>query len=102
MKMQSALVGLIARNFFIGGGYFLAGWMGTLLATPPSNASPIWPASGVALAAMLVYGEAVLPGIFLGAIITQFYAFLDASSFDKIPASLLLGALAAFGSSLQA
>lgn len=102
MKMQSALVGLIARNFFIGSGYFFAGWMGTLLATSPSNASPIWPAAGVALAAMLVYGEAVLPGIFLGAMITQFYAFLDASSFDKIPASLLLGALAAFGSSLQA
>ena len=82
--------------------YFIGGWLGTLLATPPSNASPIWPAAGVALTAMLVYGETVLPGIFIGALITQFYAFLDASSFVKILESLDVGILAGIGSCIQA
>jgi len=89
-------------NLTAASGYFIGGWLGTLLATPPSNASPIWPAAGVALAAMLVYGKAVLPGIFVGALITQFYAFLDASSFSKIVAALDIGVLAGIGSCLQA
>ena len=83
-------------------GYFIGGWFGTLLATPPSNASPIWPSAGIALAAMLVSGGTVLPGIFVGALITQFYAFLDASSFAKIIKSLDVGVLAGIGSCLQA
>lgn len=92
----------IYKNLLAGAGYFVAGWMGTLLATPPSNASPIWPAAGVALAAMLIYGEIVIPGIFLGALITQFYAFLEAGSLDKLPVTLFLGTLAGFGSCMQA
>lgn len=89
-------------NLAAGLGYFIGGWLGTLLATPPSNVSPVWPAAGVALAFMLSYGTTVLPGIFLGTLLTQFYAFLDASSVGKITESLGVGSLAAIGSGLQA
>ncbi len=102
MPLPSSLKSGFYKNLLTGAGYFIAGWIGTGLATPPSNISPIWPAAGVALAAMLTYGEAVLPGLFLGAIATQFYAFLDLSGFDKILVSLSLGCLAGFGSCLQA
>lgn len=82
--------------------YFVAGWLGTLLATPPSNASPIWPAAGVALALMLAYGRSVLPGIFLGALMAQIYAFLDISSVSKVLVSMGIGSLVAIGCCLQA
>lgn len=92
----------IFLNIAAAAGYFGAGWAGTLFATPPSNASPIWPAAGVALALMLVYGEVVLPGIFLGALLAQCYAFLDLSSLPKVLDSIGIGSLVAIGCCLQA
>lgn len=93
---------LIYKNLLAGAGYLLAGWLGTLLATQPSHVSPIWPAAGVALAIMLVYGHSLLPGIFLGALAVQFYAFMDVSSFASILDSLGVGVLAGMGACLQA
>lgn len=89
-------------NFLAGCGYFAGGWLGTLLATPPSNASPIWPAAGVALAVILTYGRSILPGVFLGALSIQTYAFLDLSSQAKAIESLSVGALASIGACCQA
>ena len=47
------------------GAYFAAGRLG--LATPftNGNVSPVWPASGIALAAILLWGYRVSPGIAL-------------------------------------
>ncbi|MCQ8104964.1 EAL domain-containing protein [Methylomonas sp. SURF-2] len=92
----------IVLNMAAAAAYLVAGWFGTLLATPPSNASPIWPAAGVALALMLVYGEIVLPGIFLGALFAQFYAFLELSSPAKLLESAWVGSLVAIGCCAQA
>lgn len=89
-------------NLAVGVGYFVAGWFGTFLATPPTNASPIWPAAGIGLAALLTAGRSVLPGLFLGALGTQFYAFLDISTIGKILESIDIGLLAGFGACLQA
>ncbi|MGR9052770.1 MAG: EAL domain-containing protein [Gammaproteobacteria bacterium] len=82
--------------------YFVGGLLGTLLAIPPSDVSPVWPASGIALAAMLIYGNRVLPGIFLGAFSVQSYAFLDFSSLEAIKNSFIIGVLASIASSSQA
>ncbi len=93
---------IIVINLFFAVGYFLGGYLGTLLAAPPSNASPIWPASGVALAAILLYGYRILPGVFIGALAAQVYAFLDISTVDKTLDSLLIGSVVALASCLQA
>ena len=89
-------------NLAVALGYFIAGWLGTLLATPPSNASPIWPAAGVALAAMLICDKCALTGIFLGTLATQIYAFLDTSSSIKMLESIQIGILVSMGSCVQA
>ena len=46
--------------------YFLAGRLGLTFATVDPSASPVWPASGIALAAFLIHGDPIWPGIFLG------------------------------------
>ncbi len=88
-------------NLIFAWGYFAGGYLGTILAMPPSNASPVWPAAGVALAGFLLYGPKLLPGIFLGALAAQVYAFLDISNLDKVLVSVLVGSVAALGACLQ-
>lgn len=46
--------------------YFVSGWYGWLFATPQSHATLFWPASGVALAFVYLYGWRLLPGVLLG------------------------------------
>jgi len=47
--------------------YFYAGKFGLSLAFFNPSASPVWPASGIALAALLLWGYRLWPAIFLGA-----------------------------------
>ncbi|HJS98852.1 MAG TPA: MASE1 domain-containing protein [Terriglobales bacterium] len=56
------------------GTYFVAGRLG--LATPftSGNVSPVWPASGIALAAILLWGYRVSPGIAIGAFLVNFWS----------------------------
>src|SRR5262245_4460904 len=48
--------------------YFSAGAFGLSLAHVHPSASAVWPPSGIALAAILLWGYRVSPGIFLGAL----------------------------------
>ncbi len=63
-----ALIALVA---FV---YFLAGKLGLSFAVVSPNASPIWPASGFALAALLLLGRRVWPGVFVGALLVNLSA----------------------------
>ena len=45
--------------------YAVAAWLGLWLAIPPGYATAIWPASGLALAGVLMGGARVAPGIWL-------------------------------------
>jgi len=47
--------------------YFVAAKASLILAIPPGYASAVWPPSGIALAALLMLGPRVWPGIWLGA-----------------------------------
>jgi diguanylate cyclase (GGDEF)-like protein len=47
--------------------YFAAAKASLLLAIPPGYATAIWPPAGIALAALLVFGDRLWPGIWLGA-----------------------------------
>ena len=51
--------------------YFAVGLASLGLAIPPSFASPLYPAAGVALASVLVYGWRMLGGVALGALGVQ-------------------------------
>ncbi|HEX6440314.1 MAG TPA: MASE1 domain-containing protein, partial [Candidatus Binatia bacterium] len=52
--------------------YFSAGIFGLSLASSNPNASAVWPSSGIALAAILLWGFKLWPGILLGAFLVNF------------------------------
>lgn len=61
--------------------YIAAGKLGLLLAQVHSSVSPIWPATGIALAALLLWGFEFWPVIFVGAFLVNLTAHLpDGSS----------------------
>src|SRR6185436_18865523 len=51
--------------------YLLAGKLGLSLAFIHANASAVWPPSGLAIAAMLVFGRGVWPAILAGAFVVN-------------------------------
>lgn len=51
----------------LAGVYFVAGKLGLQLAYLHASATAVWPCTGIAIAAMLIYGYRVWPGILVGA-----------------------------------
>src|SRR5437879_11645321 len=51
--------------------YLLAAKLGLMLAFVHASATAVWPPTGIALAAFLVFGYRVWPGIFVGAFLAH-------------------------------
>src|SRR5574342_1404019 len=47
--------------------YFVAGKIGLSLAFVHASATSVWPPTGIALAALLIFGRRTWPGVFVGA-----------------------------------
>jgi integral membrane sensor domain MASE1 len=72
--------------------YFLLAKLGLAIASLHPSASPVWPPSGLALAAVLLFGNGVWPAIAVGAFLA------NATTFGSIPTSLII----ALGNTLEA
>jgi PAS domain S-box-containing protein len=59
------------RPVLLVGAYFVAGKLGLLLAFLHASASPVWPPTGMALAALLLFGIRFWPAIFVGAFLVN-------------------------------
>ncbi len=93
---------LLQRNLIVAVGYFAAGIFGLLFAIPPGHASAVWPPSGIALAAVMIWGPAVTPGIIVGAIAANLRATWAAFGDPHYGLTLLVAVGIACGSALQA
>jgi PAS domain S-box-containing protein len=51
--------------------YVVAGKFGLALASVHASATAVWPPAGIALAALLIFGPRLWPGIFIGAFVTN-------------------------------
>ena len=51
--------------------YFIAGKFGLALASVHPSATPVWPASGIALSALLILGYEVWPAVLMGAFLVN-------------------------------
>lgn len=81
-----------AANLALAAVYFACGRFGLSLAFLNASASPVWPPTGVALTALLVWGYRLWPGVFLGAFV------VNLTTDGSVPVSLGIGA----GNTLEA
>ena len=72
--------------------YFVTAKCSLLLAIPPGHATALWPPSGIALAALLLLGNRVWPGIWLGAALANY----------TVSSSLVVSAMMGTGNALEA
>ena len=100
----------VAWNAGVAAAYFLAAKLGLTLATVGVTVTLVWPPSGVAVAAMLLLGRQVWPGVAIGAFIAN--ATTDApiavawftgvgNPLEALVAASLLRRMSDFDSSLE-
>jgi hypothetical protein len=61
-----ALAVALARTVLLAGVYVAAGKAAFALAFVHTSIAPVWPPSGIALAAVLLWGRRAVPGVLLG------------------------------------
>ncbi len=73
-------------------GFALAVQIGLLAAIGPGDASVLWPANGLALALLMVWGPGLLPGLLLGSLSPEIAAALagQAGALDTLGVTLLM------------
>gem|GEM_PF-5060240 len=82
--------------------YFGTARLGQLLAMPPGNITPVWIPSGIILAAVLLRGYRVWPGIFLGAFAGNVWAYFTTASGGALLRCVLAGTANGAGDTLGA
>lgn len=80
--------------------YALLGRLSLLLAIPPGYATAIFPPAGVALASLLLWGNKLWPGVFLGSLILNLWISFDQHSLNEL--GIIIALCAATGGTVQA
>gem|GEM_PF-5770551 len=101
MRMPLDLGPHWARVLVVGVVYYVAAVFGLLLAVDKTNASAVWPPSGIALGAVLLLGPRAWPGIFAGAFVANVVVFL-AYHATTTPILVAVSACIAAGNALEA
>lgn len=96
---QSRANGWASRSLLTLVAYLATGALGMLVTIPPSFASPLYPAAGLALVAVLTWGKPAALAVALGSACINFYLSAK-TSFSA--AALLMPACAGLGAMLQA
>jgi len=98
--MKNALI----CNFILFLAYFIPGKLGFLLALPPDDSTAIWPASGFAVAGIILLGYRALPGVFLASLMLNLNHKLSITEifslavFDQITVPIVI----AIGATIEA
>src|SRR4030095_12455028 len=82
--------------------YLIAGKLALLLAIPPRYATAIWPAAGLALGCLLLFGERAWPGVVVGSFLVNFWTSVDTATFGAIVKSVAVPAFIGGGAGVQA
>ena len=78
--------------------YAMAAWAGLTLAVIHASATSVWPATGIAIAALLLFGRGLWPGVFIGAFVANVTTIAAATPAVAVILSLLIAA----GNTLEA
>ncbi|MFA5059677.1 MAG: diguanylate cyclase [Candidatus Omnitrophota bacterium] len=71
------------------------------LALPKTNVSPVWPPSGIAFAAILLFGYRIWPGIALGSFLANVITFV-ANGTTSVPLAITASFFIGIGNALEA
>lgn len=102
MSVPSTLADRWVRAVILAAGYTLTGIVGLSLAIPPGYATAVWPPSGIALAAVLLWGPRVWPGIAAGSVLVNLAVAVTTSEAQFGVVSFAVAASIAAGSTIQA
>ena len=106
-SLTSSRAGLVSVIFGLAALYYAAARPGFMLAIPPGNVTAVWFPSGIALAAILIFGYRVWPGVWIGSFLlnSSFLADAGASLASAAAGSLIkpiiVGSAIATGSTLE-
>ncbi len=89
------------RIAILASGYTLTGIVGLSLAIPPGYATAVWPPSGIALAALLLWGPRVWPGIAIGSLLVNLAVALTTAAVEFTWVSSIIAVSIAAGSTVQ-
>jgi signal transduction histidine kinase/AmiR/NasT family two-component response regulator len=92
----------LGLNIAVALAYFIAGKLGMMLAIPPGYATVVWPASGIALAAVLLGGYRLSLGVFAGSFLVYMTTNPDPSNSSLMLWSILVATLIGAGATAQA
>jgi signal transduction histidine kinase len=82
-------------TLLVAAAYYACGQLGLMLALPPGYATAVWPPSGIALAAVLLGGVRLAPGILVGSFLNNISTDFSLSALGEslwVPAAIALGA----------
>src|SRR5512146_1287487 len=74
--------------------YFVVGKLGLLVPFTSGNISPVWPAAGIALTAVLLFGPPIAPAVFVGALLVNFFSPIPHGAAIGVAIGNTLGPLA--------
>src|SRR5688500_4711820 len=104
------VIALLFKIAILAGLYFILAWAGLQLDAVGGFATLVWPPAGIALAALLLFGFQLWPGIFIGASLVNWLTGAPAitavaigigNTLEAIVAFYLLRSSVGFGNSLD-
>ena len=81
--------------------YFILARASLALSFENTHASPLWPPSGFAFAALVYFGRRVIPGIFIGALSANLFEFIDRGTI-ALPTAILVSIIIGIGNTAEA
>ena len=97
---RPALPARLVAGLVAAAAYALAGLLSLTLAIPPGYASPFYPAAGIAVVVVLLYGYGMLPAVALGSFLVNLVVAVQQGRGESVGTAVALGLAA--GAALQA
>gem|GEM_PF-1317618 len=99
-KINNSLLHPVVLLFLIAAAYFILARISLLLSFQTSNATPVWPPSGLAFALMLHYGKRIAPAILAGAFTANVVVFQLNNAAD-VPTTIWVSLIIGIGNTAE-
>ncbi len=88
------------QSLLLAAAYVVLARAGQALAIPPGNVTSVWIPSGFVLAVLLLRGRQLWPGVFLGALLGNIWAYFASDSVVQVASAVVAGVANGVGDTL--